>query len=112
MNNEKSEIKTNFETQKIKNMINNITNEINKMKLNCITDIFIYEQKIIELFPDFYENHPFLVKKLCKGDNISMLYQMLDRLDTIEEKKDTFENVEKELGNQLAKKYIHTKINI
>ena len=48
------------------------------MELAGKSDSFDFELEIMTQFPDFYQAHPFLVKKLCKRDDISMLYKMLD----------------------------------
>ena len=70
----------------------------------------INKLKILELYPEFYDNYPFLVKKLCKNQDITMLYTMLEKLNQIEKGNSTLENVERNLGEQLAEKYLYPNI--
>jgi hypothetical protein len=58
----------------------------------------------------FYQEYPFLVKKICKKENLSMLYKMLGLLDNIEKGNDTLNNVEKNLGEELANNYLYPNI--
>ena len=60
----------------------------------------------METYPDIYEEFPFLVKKLCKMDNLDMLYIMLDKIDQIKDGKVSQTQVELDLGKQLADKYL------
>ena len=52
------------------------------MEKEGVNDAFEYEMKIMETHPGFYQSNPFLVKKLCKKEDISMLYKMLESLKT------------------------------
>jgi len=89
----------------IKKIIKIIDTEINTYNTNI--DSFEIELKIMEKYPDYYHQFPFLIKKMCKRDNLSMLYKMIDKLEDVELGIDTIENVEFNLGNELADKYIN-----
>ena len=91
----------------VKDNINSINNILEK----SLDDPFQNELKIMELFPEFYNNYPYLVKKLCKKEDISMIYTMISKLNNIEKGYDTLKNVENKLGNELAEKYLYNKIN-
>ena len=99
-------IRTNFNLEIIKSHINIILEYI-KDKDNS----FESELYIMDTYPKFYEEYPFLVKKLCKKEDITMLYKMLGLLDNIEKGTDTINNVENNLGNELADSYLNIKKN-
>ena len=97
----------NFNLDYVKDNINSINNILEK----SLDDPFQNELKIMELFPEFYNNYPYLVKKLCKKEDISMIYTMISKLNNIEKGYDTLKNLENKLGNELAEKYLYNKIN-
>ena len=66
---------------------------------------------ILETFPEFYQSHPFLVKKLCKRDNLTMLDKMLGELEKVEEGNKSLAGVELRLGDELANQYLYPVIN-
>jgi hypothetical protein len=87
-------------------------NQINKyIKSQGNKEVFQIELDIMEMYPDFYEKYPFLVKKLCKKDDVSMLYRMLESLESVEKGNKSMASVEYELGNDLAKKYINPVVD-
>lgn len=83
------------------NIILNYIKEIN------LQDSFEIELNILEKFPDFYEKYPFIVKKISKNEDITMLYTMLDKIQQVQENNTSMTNVEKELGETLANKYLY-----
>jgi hypothetical protein len=105
------EKKTTYNVIYVKEYVLLIKNIIYKMKLEGITDPFDREMNILEKFPDFYQAHPFLVKKLCKDDDISMLSKMLEQLDIVESGNKNLSNVEYDLGEELAKQYLYHVVN-
>jgi hypothetical protein len=109
-NSNTDECKTNFETNIIKEKVYEITLLIDEMKKNGKTDSFDFELDIMTKHPDFYQSHPFLVKKLCKGDDISILFKMLDSLDKVEQGDCSLSSVEFSLGKDLANKYVYPNI--
>lgn len=104
-----SEIKTNFNTFSIKENIILINNFINKINKNGNLKDIDLELMIMDKFEDFYNNYPFLVKKICKKEDLTILYQMLEKLEIVDSGKDNFLNVEKELATSLANKFLYTK---
>ena len=101
-------IRTNFNLNSIKFHIDIILKYI-KDKNNA----FESELYIMETYPDFYQEYPFLVKQICKKEDLTMLYKMFGLLNNIENNKDTLDNVEKNLGQELAHNYVfpHIKNN-
>jgi len=53
---------------------------------------------------------PFLVKKICKQDDLSTLYVMFDNLEKVEKGEKTLAGVELNLGTQLANQYLYPNI--
>jgi hypothetical protein len=106
-----NEIKTKFDVESIKNLINIIKRHIIKLKLEGITDSFDIEMNILEKYPENYQSYPFLIKKLCKNDDISTVYQMLEGLEKVDSGEQSFYSVETTLGKQLANKYLYPNIN-
>lgn len=106
----KDEIRNKFNINIIKENINNINIDLNK-DINKYKSIFELELYIMTEYPEFYNNYPFLVKKLCKKDDIEMLYKMLNNLNDVELGNKSLNNVESTLGIELAKQYIYPKIS-
>ena len=104
-------LKTSFNVTMIRNHVDMINNHIKKMELEGKSTPFEFELELLEVFPEFYDAHPSLVKKLCKRDDISYLYKMLDNLQQIEDGKKTLAGVEMNLGNELANKYLYPVVN-
>jgi hypothetical protein len=105
-----SDIKEDFNTFYVKQMVQLIQNDINLMIEDNINDPFEWEMRILEKHCDFYSNYPFLVKKLCKRDDLNMLYTMLDNLEQIQSGDKKITDVEMDLGNNLANKYLYPKL--
>lgn len=94
------------------NLVKEKINQINKyIKSQGNKEVFQIELDIMDKYPEFYEKYPFLVKKLCKKDDVSMLYKMLESLESVEKGNKSIASVEYELGNDLAKKYINPVVD-
>ncbi len=104
------ELRTEFRANSIKKIVEEIQQVIETMEKDGVNDAFEYEMKIMETHPGFYQSNPFLVKKLCKKEDISMLYKMLDSLNKVESGEKSLTSVEMNLGNELANKYIYPKL--
>lgn len=102
------EVKKEFNVDFIKQNVQEIQEIINQ---NLNTDPFDLELKFMESHPEFYQQHPFLVKKLCKKEDITMLFKMLTNLDQVEKGEKSLASVELKLGNELANQYIYPKLN-
>jgi len=66
-----------------------------------------HEFAVRELFPTFAQEHPFLFRKIVNGDDLTMLYKMLDSITSINKGEMTTVQVEQNLGNELANLYVH-----
>lgn len=104
------ELKSDFEVLMIKQTITEINESIKLMEKAGKTDSFEFELEIMTQYPDFYQAHPFLVKKLCKRDDIGMLFNMLDSLQSVQDGKQSLASVELNLGTQLANKFIYPNL--
>jgi hypothetical protein len=105
------ELRDNFRINSIKKIVTEIQQVIETLEKKGISDPFEFEMKIMESHPGFYQSNPFLVKKLCKKEDISMLYKMLESLHKVETGDQTLASVEMNLGNELANKYIYPNLN-
>jgi hypothetical protein len=103
------ELRKNFNVNLVKETINEINKELLKMKELGETNIFNLEMNICEMFPEFYDEYPYLVKKICKGDDIQTLYKMLNCLNQVESGAKSLAQVENKLGNELLNKYMPKK---
>lgn len=106
-----SDVKTFFDVENIRHYVNIIKKEIEKLELEGVSDSFDFELHIMETFPEFYQSNPFLVKKLCKRDDISILYRMLDNLDQVDKGNKSLASVELNLGQELADQYLGPVLN-
>jgi hypothetical protein len=100
-------LRENFNIHEMKNTIDIIKKEIDKLKKVDLFDNFKCELSIMETFAEFYNEYPFLVKQLCKNDDIKFIYSMLERLNEVEKGNISLEETEKDLGEELAEKYIY-----
>jgi hypothetical protein len=105
------ELKTDFNILAIKQTVIEINNAIVQMEKTGKTDSFDFELEIMTQYPDFYQAHPFLVKKLCKRDDISLLYKMFDSLQSVQDGDQSLASVELNLGSQLANKFVYPNLN-
>jgi transcriptional regulator of heat shock response len=110
-NNNEPEIRSIFDINLIKSTVNDIKATLDKLKDEGSTDNFDNEIKILELYPEFYDSYPFLVKKLCKNSDMDILYKMLEQLEQVENGNKTLNNVELSLGKELADQYLYPNIN-
>ena len=104
------ELKTNFEVQTIKQTVTEINEAIKSMEKQGKSDPFDFELEIMTQYPEFYQAHPFLVKKLCKRDDITMLFKMLDSLQAVQDGQQSLTSVEMNLGAQLANKFVYPNL--
>jgi hypothetical protein len=100
-----------FNVNMIREHIVLISDYIISMEAAGKTDVFNMEIELLEVFPEFYDQYPFLVKKLCKKDDITVLYKMLDNLEQVEKGDKTMATVEDNLGKELANQYLYPNIN-
>ena len=105
------ELKTSFDLILVRENVKSISEKINKMELEGTSDPFDFEMEIMESHPEFYQTHPFLVKKLCKREDLSMLDKMLEQLKKVENGNKSLAGVELKLGEELANQYLYPVVN-
>ena len=94
----------------IRDMVNEINIKVSEYyKVDNNSDSYVIELNILEQYPDFYDKYPFLVKKICKREDLTILYKMIDNIDLINSGKDNIKDVELRLGKELAEIYLHPK---
>jgi hypothetical protein len=89
----------------LKQIIN--TYEFKEMKENNNKE---YQNYLIQIFPTFYETYPTLFNNIIENKDLTFLESMLEGIIKINENKDLKDNIEKDLGEQLAEKYLYPNI--
>ena len=90
-----------------------VTQIIDEMKTDHIAELLKnnhyarVEGKLGDKFPLFASNYPFLLKKIVKNEDIEYLYKMLENLKEVEKGDRQIEDVEQNLGENLANKYLY-----
>ena len=105
------DIKSTFNANSIRENIIIIQKKIATMIEEGNDDIFEHELNIMTTMPDFYQDHPFLVKKICKREDLTILYKMLENLDSVENGDKSLSSVELNLGEELANKFLYPVID-
>lgn len=67
------------------------------------------ELTIMNEFPDIYDKYPFLIKKICKGDDMSFLNTMKEKINKINNNNITKADCDVEITKILTDKYITKK---
>jgi len=111
MSNSAPELKKTFDILMILENIKLISETIKQMEEKGINNSFDFELKIMEDYPEFYQSHPFLVKKVCSKSDLTMLYKMLNNLQEVENGNKSLASVEMSLGNDLANQFLYPVIN-
>lgn len=57
-------------------------------------------------FNDFYDTYPSLFDQVYNNNDLEMLAKMLDAIEKIKTRSISIKNAEKQLGEDLAKKYL------
>ena len=97
----------------IEKSITHLQNRLSELRCMGIDDSFDLEMDILNKMPEFYENYPSIVKRLCrdeKQDN-AYLYKMISMLKDVEKNKKTLSGVEFMLGEELAQKFVYPVVN-
>jgi hypothetical protein len=86
---------------------------LEQLRLGGIEDPFDLEMDIMNTMPEFYENFPSIVKRLCreKDQDNSYLYKMISLLKDVEQGERSLSGVEVTLGNELAEKFVYPVVN-
>jgi hypothetical protein len=69
-----------------------------------------YQNYLIQLFPTFYETYPTLFDNIIENKDLTFLEPMLEGIMKINENKDLKDDIEKDLGEKLAEKYLYPNI--
>lgn len=83
------------------------SDEAIKMK-NKDQDEFLNHME--EKFADFSFRYYAIFRKLLSGEDILPLFKMLAEIEKVQKGVKTLDTVEKELGEELANKYVYSKI--
>ena len=73
-------------------------------------DKLAHRLKIEKEFFSFFEKYPSLFKQIYQDGDLDMLAQMLCAIEKIKARTVTVASAEKELGEQLAEKYLYDKV--
>ena len=93
----------------LKVKIKEVQKKISEMVSQKKTEVEI-EMFFIENDSEFYEEYPYLVKKLIKGVDMDFLNVMLENLQRVEEGEQSLASTELKLGNELAEKYLYPNV--
>ena len=89
----------------LKKVVADMKVNVEVIKAEGLTDPFKVELQYLERHPEQYDKYPFLIKKIIKNEDLSVLDKMLESVDKINKGSDKFEE-EKKLGKILEKKYV------
>jgi hypothetical protein len=86
---------------------------LEQLRLSGIEEPFDLEMDIMNTLPEFYENFPSIVKRLCreKDQDNTYLYKMISLLKDVEKGERSLSGVELSLGNELAEKFVYPVVN-
>jgi hypothetical protein len=107
-----TDINIDQEIQSIRDTINFLQQIINTVKLKEMKENNNkeYQSYLIQLFPTFYETYPTLFNNIIESKDLTFLEPMLDGIIKINKNKDLKDSIEKDLGEQLAEKYLYPNI--
>ena len=100
------------EIQSIRDTVNLLqkiinTYEFKEMKENNNKE---YKNYLIQIFPTFYDTYPTLFNNIIENKDLSFLESMLDGIIKINKNNDLKANIEKDLGEKLAEKFLYPNI--
>lgn len=93
----------------IKKNIIQLQIKLKELKTMNITEPFDLEMAVLNCMPEFYDNYPSIVKRLCKEEiqDNTYLYKMLELLHDVEKGDKSLASVEYNLGEELAQKFVY-----
>ena len=100
-----SKLKAAYLKVKIKEVQEKISEMVSQKKTEVEIEMFFIEND-----SEFYEEYPYLVKKLIKGGDMDFLNVMLENLQRVEEGEQSLASTELKLGNELAEKYLYPNV--
>lgn len=69
-----------------------------------------FNQHMEDKFPTFCDRYYALFQKILSGEDLSPLMNMLVAIEKVKSGKETLDQAEKKLGEQLAKKYVYPSL--
>ena len=87
----------------VQEKINNLRNEENKNDGDIEAHFFNNDV-------EFYEKYPYLIKKLIKGGDLSMLDKFLNSLEKVHNGEQSLASTELKLGEDLAQEYLYPSV--
>jgi len=105
-----SSLRDDFKIVNIQEKVKQIQHRVAELKKQGTVEEMELENKIYDEIPEFYDEYPFLVKKIISGGDISFLYKMLSTLDNVQNGKKSFAGAELELGKNLANNYLYPAV--
>ncbi len=78
-----------------------------------IEDPFDLEMDFMNNMPQFYEEYPSIIKRLCREENQdnTYLYKMINLLKEVENGNTSLGAVELSLGTELAEKFVYPVVD-
>ena len=99
-----------FDIVNLRDKIKKVQKKINELVKQNKTEVEI-EMHFLENDEKFYEEYPYLIKKLIKGDGLEFLDVMLNNLQKVENGEQSLASTELKLGEELAGKYLYPEVN-
>tara|TARA_A100000164_G_C21809471_1_gene724757 strand:+ start:441 stop:815 length:375 start_codon:yes stop_codon:yes gene_type:complete len=98
-----------FITDSITNIMETLlTEEYQQLKKNNVDKLLLRLEKE---FPKFSEKYYSLLKLIVKGEDISYLFKMLEMIESVQKNEKNIVEVEKNLGEELAEKYLYPSLS-
>lgn len=91
--------------EKIKQVSAKIKELVDQKKTEIEIEMFFFEND-----EKFYEEYPYLIKKLIKGGDMDFLEVMLNNLEKVESGEQGLAATELKLGEELANKYLYPNV--
>jgi hypothetical protein len=83
-----------------------IRNKLKELRRNGITDSFELEMKMMEEVPEQYSSYPWLIKRLTKSEDETILNKFLESLERVVLGEQTLAATELNLGLELKKQFL------
>jgi hypothetical protein len=104
-----SSVDIDFITDSITNIMETLlTEEYQQLKKNNVDKLLLRLEKE---FPKFSEKYYSLLKLIVKGEDISYLFKMLEMIESVQKNEKNIVEVEKNLGEELAEKYLYPSLS-
>ncbi len=97
----------------IEKQIDIVMQRLKELRTMGITDPFDLEMDFMNNMPQFYEEYPSIIKRLCREENQdnTYLYKMINLLKEVENGNTSLGAVELSLGTELAEKFVYPVVD-